>query len=66
MKKNYLNKYNIKHIDLRDTDLLEKFMGPNGSILPRKKTHCSAKQQKQIEKAIKRSRFMALIPYIKK
>ena len=61
----YLRKYNIKHVDWRDTHLLEKFMNPHGRILSRKRTGCSAKQQRQIEQAIKRSRFMAFVPYVK-
>ncbi len=42
---------------------MRKFLNPQGKIMSRKKTGCSAKGQKQLEKAVKRARYMALIPY---
>lgn len=59
----YLKKYNIKHVDWRDIHLLKKFLNVNGRILPMKKTNCSAKEQKMVEMAVKRARYMALLPY---
>ena len=60
----YFKQNNIKHIDYKDTELLKKFIGPHGDILPRKRTGVSAKYQRQLALAIKRSRFMGLIPYV--
>jgi small subunit ribosomal protein S18 len=53
----------IKHIDYKDIDLLKKFISERGKILPRRVTGTSAKYQRALTVAIKRSRQMALIPY---
>lgn len=54
---------NIKHIDYKDVDLLRRFISERGKILPRRVTGTSAKYQRQLTTAIKRSRQMALLPY---
>jgi len=54
----------IDHIDYKDIHVLKEFINPNGRIIARKRTGVSAKMQKQLASAIKRARFMALIPYI--
>ncbi|MEI8062060.1 MAG: 30S ribosomal protein S18 [bacterium] len=65
MKKQcYFTQNNIKHIDYKDVDLLKKFLNPHGRILSRKRTGVTAKNQRQLALAIKRSRFMALIPFV--
>jgi len=53
----------IKHIDYKDIDLLKKFVSERGKILPRRVTGTSAKYQRALTIAIKRSRQMALMPY---
>ena len=53
----------IKHIDYKDTDLLRKFISERGKILPRRVTGTSAKYQRALTTAIKRSRQVALLPY---
>ncbi len=60
----YFSQNNIKHVDYKDTELLKKFIGPHGNILNRKKTGVSAKYQRQLSLAIKRARYMALLPYV--
>lgn len=62
----YFIKNKIKHIDFRDIHLLEKFLDAHGRVLSRKRTGVSAEYQRKLENAIKRSRFMGLIPFIKK
>lgn len=65
MKKQcYFTQNNIKHIDYKDIDLLKKFLNPHGRILARKRTGVTAKNQRQLALAIKRSRFMGLIPFV--
>ncbi len=64
MKQCYFSKNNIKHIDYKDTDILKKFLNPHARMLARKKTGVSAKSQRQLSEAIKRARFMGLIPFI--
>jgi small subunit ribosomal protein S18 len=51
-------------IDYKDVDLLRKFITERGKILPRRITGLTAKQQRQITKAIKRARILALLPFI--
>ena len=59
----YFNSNNITHIDYKDTDLLRKFVSERGKILPRRVTGTSAKYQRKLKVAIKRSRTMALLPF---
>ncbi|WKB35869.1 30S ribosomal protein S18 [Terrilactibacillus sp. S3-3] len=50
-------------IDYKDVDLLRRFISERGKILPRRVTGTSAKYQRQLTRAIKRARQMALLPY---
>ena len=50
-------------IDYKDTGLLRKFISDRGKIRARRVTGVSAQQQRQIAKAIKNAREMALLPY---
>ena len=63
-KQCYFSQHNIRHIDYKDTDILKRFLNPHGRILSRKRTGISAKYQRQLANAVKRARFMALLPYI--
>lgn len=58
------NKTDLKTIDYKDIDTLKKFINPNARILGRRKTSLSMKEQKLLATAIKRARFMGLLPYI--
>jgi small subunit ribosomal protein S18 len=51
-------------IDYKDIDLLRKFITERGKILPRRITGLTAKQQRDLTKAIKRARFLALLPFV--
>ena len=64
MKQDYFSANNIKHIDYKDVELLKKFINPNSRMLARKKTGVSAKNQRRLSEAIKRARFMGLLPYV--
>ncbi len=65
MKKQcYFSQNNINHIDYKDVELLKKFINPNARLIARKRTGVSAKNQRKLANAIKRARFMALIPYL--
>lgn len=59
----YFTVNKIKHIDYKDTDTLRKFISERGKILPRRVTGTSAKYQRMLTTAIKRSRQIALLPY---
>lgn len=53
-------------IDYKDVKLLSRYMTERGRILPRRITFVSAKHQRSLAQAIKRARFLALLPYIVK
>ncbi len=53
-------------IDYKNRDLLSKFTSEYGRILPRRITGVSAKKQRMLARAIKRARFLALLPYCDK
>lgn len=60
----YFSQNNIKHIDYKDTELLKKFLNPHGRIQGGKHTGVSAKYQRQLAMAVKRARYMGLLPYL--
>lgn len=54
----------IQYIDYKDTELLKKFLNPHARIMSRKRTGVSSKYQRLLSQAVKRARFMGLLPYI--
>ncbi len=60
----YFSQNNIEHIDYKDVDLLKKFVNPHARMLGRKRTGVTAKNQRKLANAIKRARFMALLPFV--
>ena len=60
---NPLDQAGITYIDYKDTDLLRKFISDRGKIRSRRVTRISAQQQRQLARAIKNAREMALLPY---
>jgi small subunit ribosomal protein S18 len=53
----------IEWIDYKDVDLLKDFISENGRIIPARITGTRTGYQRQLSTAIKRSRFLALMPY---
>jgi small subunit ribosomal protein S18 len=51
-------------IDYKDTELLKKFLNPHARIISRKKTGVSAKEQRALALAVKRARFLGLLPFV--
>jgi small subunit ribosomal protein S18 len=64
MKQDYFSANNIKYIDYKDVDILKRFLNPNGKIINHKRTGITAKNQRQLSMAIKRARFMGLLPFV--
>ena len=54
------------YIDYKNIELLKKLTNRQGKIIARRKSGCSAVSQHAVTKAIKRARFMALMPYVDK
>ena len=57
-------KAGIKYIDYKDPDYLLMLCNEQGKILPRRVTGTSQKFQKRVNKAVKRSRHLAIMPYV--
>ncbi len=55
---------NAPRIDYKDTKLLSRYISERGKIVPSRITAVSAKKQGELSRAIKRARFMALLPYV--
>jgi small subunit ribosomal protein S18 len=56
---------NFKDIDYKKGDLLIKFVSNYAKILPRHRMGTCSKHQRQLSNAVKRARYMALLPYTK-
>ena len=54
---------NVEHVDYKDLARLRRHVGERGKIEPRRKMGTSAKHQRSLTVAIKRARFMALLPF---
>lgn len=57
---------NAPTIDYKDLKLLQRFVSERGKIVPSRITTVSAKKQRELARAIKRARFLALLPYLVK
>jgi small subunit ribosomal protein S18 len=53
----------IKEIDYKDLETLKAYISETGKIVPSRITGTKARYQRQLAKAIKRARYLALIPY---
>ena len=53
----------VKQIDYKDIDVLKDFVQENGKIMPARITGTKARYQRQLSTAIKRARYLALLPY---
>ncbi|MFC0623746.1 30S ribosomal protein S18 [Kribbella deserti] len=62
-KANPLIRDGIEYVDYKDTALLRKFISDRGKIRSRRVTGLTVQQQKQVARAIKNAREMALLPY---
>jgi|TARA_B100001167_G_C16460438_1_gene163216 small subunit ribosomal protein S18 len=51
-------------VDYKNIKLLKKFISEKGKMLPSRITSVSTKKQRELSKAIKRARFLALLPYV--
>ena len=60
----YFKENGITDIDYKDVKLLRRFVNDQGRIMPRRITGTSAKMHRKLVRAIKRSRSIALMPYV--
>lgn len=57
---------NIDHIDYKDWQLIKRFTSSYGKIVPKRRSGACSKHQRKLATAIKRARYMALLPYVSK
>lgn len=57
-------KVNVEEIDYKDVALLQRLTSAQGKLFSRKRTGLSAEAQRKASLALKRARFMALMPYV--
>lgn len=55
----------IRLIDYKDDRTLARFLTERGKIIPRRLTGMCARHQRQLATAIKRARYLALVPYLR-
>ena len=55
---------NAPRIDYKDVKLLQRYISERGKIVPSRITAVSASKQRELARAIKRSRFLGLLPYL--
>jgi small subunit ribosomal protein S18 len=55
---------NAPKIDYKDVKLLQRFLSERGKIVPSRITAVSTKRQRELARAIKRARYLALLPYL--
>ena len=53
----------LKEIDYKDLDILKGFVSESGKIVPSRITGTKSRYQRQLSEAIKRARYIALLPY---
>ncbi|MEK7181255.1 MAG: 30S ribosomal protein S18 [Patescibacteria group bacterium] len=57
---------NLRKIDYKETELLKRFVSGQAKIIDPKHTHVCAKHQRLLAQAIKRARFMSLLPFVRR
>lgn len=63
-KQNYFKENKIEHIDYKDADTLKKFLTPHARIQSRKRSGLPSRDERALALAIKRARFLGLLPYV--
>jgi small subunit ribosomal protein S18 len=58
------NTNNLNYVDYKDTETLKKYMNPNARIMSNRRNNISSKNQRKISVAIKRARFLGLLPFL--
>ncbi len=64
MTQDYFSQNQIHYVDYKDVDTLKKFLNPHARLFAARRTGLSAKNQRAVALAVKRARFLGLLPYI--
>ncbi len=54
---------NVEYVDYKDVDLLKRFLNEQGMLMPQRVSGVTAKFQRQLTRAVKRARHLALLPF---
>lgn len=65
-KQDYFSQHGIKYIDYKETEVLKKFINSHARINPKRKTGINSKNHRKLNQALKRARFMGLLPFVSK
>ena len=57
-------KNNSEHFDYKDTNRIQAHLNPHARMMNRRRTGLGAKSQRDFARAVKRARYMALVPYV--
>lgn len=57
---------NFKAIDYKDVEALKRFVNPSAKIINKRRSNLSAKNQRKVATAVKRARYMGLLPFVAK
>jgi small subunit ribosomal protein S18 len=63
-KQCFFTQNHIEQIDYKDTEILKKFLNPHGRMMARKRSGVCARMQRELAEAVKRARFMGLLPFV--
>lgn len=66
MRQDFFSANNIKYIDYKDVEILSRFLNPSGKIVSHRRSGITAKNQRALAQAVKRARFLGLLPYVAK
>ncbi len=66
MTKCFFCSQNLKNVDYKEIDILRRFVSSQMKIIDPKHTGVCAKHQRKLAQAIKRARYLALLPYIRR
>lgn len=66
MRQCFFCSQNLKDIDYKDVDMLKKFVSSQAKIVDPSHTGVCAKHQRKLSEAIKRARFMGLLPFVRR
>jgi small subunit ribosomal protein S18 len=57
---------NVKEVDYKEVDLIRRFVSSQAKVIDPRHTGVCAKHQRKVAQAVKRARFMALLPFVRK
>lgn len=60
----WFKKNGVKYVDYKDPEFLKMFINEQGKLLPRRITGTSLKYQRKVATAVKRSRHLAIMPFV--